>query len=166
VTALAYPEEKKDDERPGGYPVPKDIKDRVERGREASRKDANLRRLCHKMWAGEHYWYLNVQGALRVLSTALVDMSGGKPGHRIRNTYNFLAAIIEAKTSAATSRTPGYEIDPSSARTSRTSPRRGSRSRSRSTGTTAGTSAAPGRRRSRSRSCSAKGSPCPTSTRA
>jgi hypothetical protein len=94
VTALAYKDESKDDEkeRPGGYPIPKDIDDRVKRGREAMRKDANLRRLCHKMWAGEHYWYLNVQGALRVLSTALVDMSGGKPGHRIRNTYNFLAA--------------------------------------------------------------------------
>src|SRR4051812_9058543 len=66
------------------------------------------------MWAGEHYWYLNVQGTLRVLSTALVDMSGGKPNHRIRNTYNFLAAIVEAKVSAATSRQPGYEVDPSS----------------------------------------------------
>lgn len=117
MTAFAYPPEaeEKDDDKPGGYPVPNDINDRVKRGREASRKDANLRRLCHKMWSGEHYWYLNVQGALRVLTTALVDMSGGKPAHRIRNTYNFLAAIVEAKTSAATSRTPGYEVDPSSA---------------------------------------------------
>jgi hypothetical protein len=113
VTAVAYPEQAKDDE-PGGIPAPPDIDDRVKRGREASRKDANLRRLCHKMWAGEHYWYLNVQGALRVLTTALVDTSGGKPGHRIRNTYNFLAAIVEAKTSAATSRQPGYEVDPTS----------------------------------------------------
>jgi hypothetical protein len=119
VTAVAYPpppsDRKEENEKPGGYPIPKDIKDRVDRGREAMRKDANLRRLCHKMWAGEHYWYLNVQGALKVLSTALVDMSGGKPAHRIRNTYNFLQAIVEAKTSAATSRQPGYEIDPSSA---------------------------------------------------
>jgi hypothetical protein len=63
VTALAYKDESKDDEkeRPGGYPVPKDIKDRVERGREASRKDANLRRLCPQDVGGEHYWYLNVQ---------------------------------------------------------------------------------------------------------
>jgi hypothetical protein len=117
VTAVAYPPPpaENEHEKPGGLPLPKDIKDRVDRGREASRKDANLRRLCHKMWAGEHYWYLNVQGALRVLSTALVDMSGGKPAHRIRNTYNFLAAIVEAKTSAAMSRTPGYECSPSSA---------------------------------------------------
>lgn len=115
MTALAEAKPAQDPNKPGGFPVPKDIDDRVKRGREATRKDLNLRRLCHKMWAGEHYWYLNVQGALRVLSTALVDMSGGKPGHRIRNTYNFLAAIVEAKTSAATSRAPGYEIDPSSA---------------------------------------------------
>jgi hypothetical protein len=117
VTAVAYPSQSDDekDDRPGGYPVPPDISDRVKRGRVASRKDANLRRLCQKMWEGEHYWYLNVQGALRVLSTALVDMSGGKPGHRIRNTYNFLQSIVEAKTSAATSKEPGYEVNPSSA---------------------------------------------------
>jgi hypothetical protein len=63
VTALAEPVEAQDPTKPGGIPIPPDIRDRVTRGRAAMRKDANLRRLCHKFWIGEHYWYQNAQGA-------------------------------------------------------------------------------------------------------
>jgi hypothetical protein len=115
VTALAEPVEAQDPTKPGGIPIPPDIRDRVTRGRAAMRKDANLRRLCHKFWIGEHYWYQNAQGALRVLATALIDVAGGKPGHRVRNTYNFIQSIVEGKVSASTGTVPGYEIDPSSA---------------------------------------------------
>jgi hypothetical protein len=115
VTALAEPVEAHDPTKPSGIPIPPDIKDRVNRGRAAMRKDANLRRLCHKFWIGEHYWYQNAQGALRVLATALIDVAGGKPGHRVRNTYNFIQSIVEGKVSASTGTVPGYEIDPSSA---------------------------------------------------
>jgi len=105
VTALTYntaaqPAQPPDPTKPQGLPVPKDIKDRLIRGRAGMRKDANLRRLCHKFWLGEHYWYLNARGALNVLSTALVDVTGGKPGHRVRNTYNFIQSIVEGKVSA------------------------------------------------------------------
>jgi hypothetical protein len=125
VTAVAQPPQPQgehgsytqpqDPTKPGGIPIPPDIRDRVKRGKVAARKDANLRRLCQKFWQGEHYWYQNVQGALRVLSTALIDVTGGKPGHRVRNTYNFIQQIVEGKVSASTGTTPGYEIDPSSA---------------------------------------------------
>jgi hypothetical protein len=119
VTALAYPpkpeQPQQDPTKPGGIPLPPDIKDRLTRGRQAMKKDANLRRLCHKFWLGEHYWYQTVSGALNVLATALIDVTGGKPGHRVRNTYNFIASIVEGKVSASTGTTPGYEIDPSSA---------------------------------------------------
>jgi hypothetical protein len=119
VTALAYPpkpeQPAQDPTKPGGIPLPSDIKDRLTRGRQAMRKDANLRRLCHKFWLGEHYWYQTVSGSLNVLATALIDVTGGKPGHRVRNTYNFIASIVEGKVSASTGTTPGYEIDPSSA---------------------------------------------------
>lgn len=115
MAAVAEPKpETGRDDKPGGLPVPRDIQDRVDRGWEASRKDANLRRLCHKFWLGDHYWYQNAQGALRFLSTALVDVTGGKPQHRIRNTYNFIQSIVEGKVSAVTQKVPGYEIDPSS----------------------------------------------------
>jgi hypothetical protein len=119
VTALGYPpkpeQPAQDPTKPGGIPLPSDIKDRLTRGRQAMKKDANLRRLCHKFWVGEHYWYQTVSGALNVLATALIDVTGGKPGHRVRNTYNFIASIVEGKVSASTGTTPGYEIDPSSA---------------------------------------------------
>src|SRR5688572_28247703 len=96
VTAIAEPEREKV-EGPSGLPVPHDIQDKIKRGWEASQKDASLRRLCHKFWEGDHYWYTNAQGALRFLSTALVDVGGGKPSHRIRNTYNFIQNIVEGK---------------------------------------------------------------------
>jgi hypothetical protein len=114
VTALAEPQQR-DPTKPSGIPLPPDIKDRTTRGRGAMKKDANTRRLCHKFWLGEHYWYVNARGALNVLATALVDVTGGKPGHRVRNTYNFIQSIVEGKVSASTGTMPGYEIDPSSA---------------------------------------------------
>jgi hypothetical protein len=112
MTALAEPEKR--DEKPGGFPVPRDIREKVKRGTAAMMKDAATRRMCHKFWEGDHYWYTNAEGALRFLSTALVDVSGGKPSHRIRNTYNFIQSIVEGKVSAVTQKVPGYEIDPSS----------------------------------------------------
>jgi hypothetical protein len=114
VTALAEPQQRGPDEavrHPAavGHQGPHDPR------AAAMKKDANLRRLCHKFWIGEHYWYQTVSGALNVLATALIDVTGGKPGHRVRNTYNFIASIVEGKVSASTGTTPGYEVDPSSA---------------------------------------------------
>jgi hypothetical protein len=115
VTALTdTPTRVAPDGKPG-FPVPRDIQDRVRRGRDAMRKDAALRRVCQKFWEGDHYWYVNTQGMLRMLSTALVDVTGGKPAHRIRNTYNFIGMIVEGKISASTQKMPGYEVNPSSA---------------------------------------------------
>jgi hypothetical protein len=116
VTATVDPPaEGRDGSRPTGLPVPHDIRDRVQRGRKAMRKDAAIRRVCQKFFENDHYWYVNAQGALRMLSTALVDVGGGKPAHRIRNTYNFIGMIVEGKVSASTQKMPGYEVNPSSA---------------------------------------------------
>lgn len=118
MTAVADPRyddkpDEQEEDGPGGLPLPPDIKDRITRGVEAAAKGSSTRRLCHKMWLGEHYWFINGKGVLRMLSTALVDLEGGKPAHRIRNTYNFIQSIVEGKVSAATQRVPGYEVDPS-----------------------------------------------------
>jgi hypothetical protein len=111
VAAITEPKER---EGPTGLPVPPDILDKTKRGSEAAMRDQSIRRLCHRFWEGDHYWYVNAQGALRFLSTALIDVTGGKPSHRIRNTYNFIQSIVEGKVSAVTQKVPGYEIDPSS----------------------------------------------------
>lgn len=101
-------------EKPSGVTVPTDIQSKLDRGSDAMHQDASLRRLCQKFWKGDHYWYVNAKGALRFLSTAIIDQTGGKPDHRIRNTYNFIASIIEGKVSSATQMIPGYEVDASS----------------------------------------------------
>lgn len=102
--------------QPGKFParLPEDIEGKVKRARQAMRKDAPTRRVCQKFWEGEHYWYVNSKNELKVLPSAVIDVTGGKPQHRIRNTYNFAASVIEAKVSAASQRVPGYEIEPSS----------------------------------------------------
>jgi hypothetical protein len=91
------------------------VKDKIIRGRVAMRKHAALRRMCQKFWQGEQYWYLNAKNELRVLPTAVIDVQGGKPDHRIRNSYEFLHSIIEAKVSAASQSVPGYRVDATTA---------------------------------------------------
>lgn len=102
---------KREDEGVKGGPIPKVIEERLKRGRQAMLKEAPARRVAYKFWVGEHYWYVNARNQLQVLDTAL--FGGKKPGHRIRNKYNFLRLMIEAKVSASTQRVPGYEITPS-----------------------------------------------------
>src|SRR5689334_13073112 len=78
------------------------------------RKDAIKRRLCQKFFEGDHYWYVNSQGSLAYQSAGMTGVTtASKPNYRIRNTYNFAGAIVEAKVSAATQRVPGYEVTPS-----------------------------------------------------
>jgi hypothetical protein len=93
--------------------VPADIDDRLKRGRLAMLKDAPTRRVCQKFWEGDHYWYVTSKNTLGVLPNALVAPEAGKPLHRVRNTYNFAASIIEGKVSGATQKVPGYEVTPS-----------------------------------------------------
>lgn len=90
--------------------APQDILDKVKRGRAAMRKDAAKRRVCQKFWEGDQYWYVNEKGGLSYLDTALV--SGSRPRHRVRNTYNFAISIVEGKVSASSQRVPGYEVTP------------------------------------------------------
>jgi hypothetical protein len=100
--------------KPGvkGPAVPKDIHDRLKRGREVMLQDASKRRLYTRFERGEQYWYVNEKGVLNFQAT-VTTASGGKPPHRIRNKYNFIRAIVEGKISAATQRVPSYEITPS-----------------------------------------------------
>jgi hypothetical protein len=94
--------------------APNDIQQKILRGRQEMRKDHNLRELCQKFFENKHYWYLNAEGALRFQTSGMVGIaSATKPNYRIRNTYNWVGAIVEAKTSAATQRVPGYEVTPS-----------------------------------------------------
>jgi hypothetical protein len=61
---------------------------------------------------GDTYHYIDSKGTLNVQSTVTSIQGAGKPPHRIRNRYNFIRPIVEAKISAATQRIPSYEITP------------------------------------------------------
>jgi len=71
-------------------------------------KDASKRRLCMRFERGDSYWYLDQKGFLA--SQNLVSFPGGKPRHRVRNSYNFIRPIVEDKVSSATQRIPGYDV--------------------------------------------------------
>lgn len=95
--------------------TPPDLKTQLDRGRKPMRRDAPKRRLCTRFTKGDTYCYLNSKNVLTQQSTVtdLVN-NGGKPLHRVRNTYNFIKPIVEAKASAATQRIPSYEVTPTS----------------------------------------------------
>jgi hypothetical protein len=93
--------------------LPGHVETRMKRGRKSMTANAPKYRLCRKFEKGETFWYLNQDGALRQQATVTHVNGGGKPGHRIRLSHNFIRPIIEGKISAATQRIPSYEVLPS-----------------------------------------------------
>lgn len=95
--------------------IPPTIQRALERGRKQMRANASRRRLCMRFERGDTYWFINGKNVLDFQSTVTTANGGhGKPPHRIRNTYNFIRPIVEAKVSAATQRIPSYDITPAS----------------------------------------------------
>lgn len=87
------------------------IQDRIRRGAEFIREDSFKRRLCQLFLKGDTYFYLDNKGALNFLDTA-PGVRSGKPNHRVRNRYNFIRPMVDAKVSSSTTRVPGYEVNP------------------------------------------------------
>ena len=92
---------------------PKDVEERVKRGRKRMQEDANLRRLCWKFWKGDHFAYLDSRANLQSQPVTVNPNGTGKPRHVVRNAWNLIAPIVEGKVSAATRRVPNYEVNPS-----------------------------------------------------
>lgn len=78
------------------------------------RKAAPQRRLNYRFWRGDTYWFLQ-GGNLSSQTPGGAGVGGGKPSHRIRNKYPFIAMVVASKVSAATQRIPSYDVVPSSA---------------------------------------------------
>lgn len=93
--------------------VPPDVQDRLRRGRKWMREDAHKRRLCQLFLDGDAYFYIDNKSQLSSLETR-AGVTSGRPKHRIRNRYNFIRPMVDAKVSSSTTRVPGYEINPSS----------------------------------------------------
>jgi hypothetical protein len=92
--------------------TPADVKAKLDRGRKAMLRDAPKRRLCMRFRRGDTYWYIDDKNFLNVQSTVTSASGAGKPPHRIRNKYDFIGPIVDAKVSAATRRIPSYETTP------------------------------------------------------
>ena len=91
--------------------VPPYVQDRLRRGAEFIREDAFRRRLCQLFLRGDTYFYLDNKGTLNFQDTA-PGVRSGKPNHRVRNRYNFIRPMVDAKVSSSTTRVPGYEVLP------------------------------------------------------
>lgn len=93
--------------------IPVLVQERISRGREDMRRDWSKRRLCQLFERGENYHHLTPKGQMVGVASGLDPIGKvDKPGHRIRNTYNFVRPIVQGKVSAATQRIPSYECLP------------------------------------------------------
>lgn len=111
---------------PTEFRIPTGVRERLNRGREEMLRNANKRRLCMRFEKGETYWWLNENNKLLWSTTVTHVNGGGKPPHRIRNQYNAIRPIVEGKISAATQRTPGYQVLPTTTDPERVSAARNS----------------------------------------
>jgi hypothetical protein len=92
--------------------IPTVVSTRLRRGRMGMMKDAANRRLCVRFERGESYWYNDPKLGLLQQPTVTASTGGGKLPWRVRNKYNFIRPIVTAKVSAATQRTPAFEVVP------------------------------------------------------
>jgi hypothetical protein len=93
-------------------PLPPDLYLETVRGRQVMKRDAAKRRLCIRFERGDSFWYVTDRSQLDYTPTITTATGGGKPPHKIRNTYNFIRPIVDDKVSAATQRVPFFEVDP------------------------------------------------------
>lgn len=109
---MAYADESGvDPTQPPVLPAPPNVTKRIRRGRKYVKTDAAKRRLCQLFLKGEAYSFINHSGALN-FQEINPGARSGKPAHRVRNRYNFIRPLVDAKVSSATTRPPGYEINP------------------------------------------------------
>jgi hypothetical protein len=94
-------------------PLPPGIEGELRRGREVMKRDAAKRRLCMRFERGDSWWWIDEKSHLNQTATVTTVSGGGKPPHKVRNSYNFIRPIVEDKVSAATQRIPGFNVDPS-----------------------------------------------------
>lgn len=92
--------------------VPPKTERALSRGRAHMKRDAAKRRLCIRFERGDTWWYIDDRSRLNFTKTVTNAQGGGKPPHKIRNSYNFIRPIIEDKVSSATQRIPHFEVDP------------------------------------------------------
>jgi hypothetical protein len=94
-------------------PIDKDVLERVGRGRDRLGQIAPYVNEQLEHWRGHQYWYVDQQGKLQQqLSGPAGVRAAGKPSWRVREPHNMIFDFVAHEVSAASSRTPGYEVVP------------------------------------------------------
>jgi hypothetical protein len=96
-----------------GLKPPALVQDRLKRGRDRMKEDEAFNDECLAFFRGEQYSHVSSERYLVKQSTVTGQDGSGKPRHRIRRVFNLITPVIGHKVSAATSRVPGYDINPS-----------------------------------------------------
>src|SRR3954469_6569687 len=113
MAATADPRDLKDVVEPKPVLLPDKVIRAMMRGRQVMKRDAAKRRLCMRFERGDTWWYVDEKSVLQQRATVTNVRGGGKPPHRIRNSYNFIRPIVEDKVSSATQRIPQFNVEPS-----------------------------------------------------
>lgn len=98
---------------PGAQVVPPDIEAKVKRGRTRLNEVKAQREEAIEFTNGNHYVEVSEERFSRLLKIPTVSslLGGGRPDHRVRRSHDLIGPIVNGKTSAATQRIPGYEVD-------------------------------------------------------
>jgi len=98
---------------PPGVKPPKEVQERIERGRKRLEELAPKRNECVEFWRGNQYVHVVNENVLVAQPTAVsTNLRQGKPPHRKRLTRNLIADVVAQERSSATQRVPSYEINP------------------------------------------------------
>lgn len=89
--------------------IPKGVEDKLKRGRANAKQYQPQNSECMSFWRGDQYTYRNKENVLLQQNV----IRGTKPNHRVRTTRNLIVDMVAHEVSAATSRVPSFEVDPS-----------------------------------------------------
>ena len=92
---------------------PKGLEEKIKRGRDRLLDEAALRNECFEFYRGNQYVYRSSDGYLVSQSTVTNPDGSGKPRHRYRQVRNLIVDVVAHEVSAASQRTPTYEVVPS-----------------------------------------------------
>lgn len=96
--------------------IPPYVEAKIKRGRGRMREGAVGREECIEFWRGNQYIYRSHSKPALISQATVTEPDGtGKPSHRVRTTRNLIIDVVAKDVAAATTRVPGYEINPSTA---------------------------------------------------
>lgn len=98
---------------PPGTDIPKEVNDKLYRGRERMLQGSAKRNEYLEFWRNNHYAYVDEKNVLQFQATTTSVRGTGKQPWRQRRTVNLIFDAVEHQVSSATQRVPSYGVAPS-----------------------------------------------------